>query len=382
MDRRQGGGLKPHGKGIQLTIYYRGSRLRPTLPLAPTAGNLKYASRLLLEIRDKIKVGAFEPSDYFPEYRSLPKIGATPARSFEHYVDTLLASSKARLSPSTLDVYRKVLRGFWQKKFDCRQINTIRHSEIAMIMGETPWKSLKTYNNWLSCLRRVFALARADGLKDDPTIGIAFAKPQKPEPDPFTREEADAIIAWFRERESPYADYFEFAFYAGPRPSEQIAVLWKDCDLKEGLVTVRRARVVGVDRASTKTSLSRQVELSGRAQAALKRQEARSRLAGKHVWLNPVTGKRFADEQAQWKAWGGAIKALGIRYRVPYNTRHTYATIMLMAGANPAWCAKQLGHSPEMFWRVYSKWIDGADRGKELAKVESFLTATRTATKR
>ncbi|SNS59923.1 hypothetical protein SAMN06265795_10481 [Noviherbaspirillum humi] len=27
---------------------------------------------------------------------------------------------------------------------------------------------------------------------------------------------------------------------------------------------------------------------------------------------------------------------LGIRYRRPYNTRHTYATVGLMSGANPA----------------------------------------------
>lgn len=374
------GGVKPHGKGIQLTIYYRGERLRPTLPLEPKPGNLRYAARTLAEIRERIRHGTFDPAEYFPEYRGLPKLGST-GQTFEHYVDTFLAGQKARLSPSTLDVYRKVLKGFWIPKFKGRQVNAIRHSEIQSIMGETPWKSLKTYNNWLSCLRRVFQLAKADGLRADPTEGIEFAKVQKAPPDPFTRAEADRIVSWFRERNPVYADYFEFAFYVGMRPSEQIAVLWGDCDIPKGLITVQRARVMGVDRDSTKTAVSRQVELSERAVACLKRQEPRSRLAGKHVWLNPYTGKRFADEQAQYKMWGSAIKALRIRYRVPYQTRHTCATIMLMAGANPAWCAKQLGHSVEMFFRVYSKWIEGADRGKELAKVERFLTATRTATK-
>lgn len=374
------GGVKPHGKGIQLTIYYQGERLRPTLPVAPTASNLKYAARQLAEIRVRIRRGTFDPSEYFPEYRGLPKLGHT-AHTFEHYVDAFLAGQKARLSPSTLDVYRKVLKGFWEPKFKGKRINEVRHVEIQKIMGETPWKSLKTYNNWLSCLRRVFQLAVADGLTKDPTISIEFAKPQKAAPDPFTREEADRIIGWFRDRDSPYADYFEFAFYAGMRPSEQIALLWGDCDLPTSVMTVQRARVVGVDRDSTKTAVSRQVELSARAAACLKRQEARSRLAGQHVFLNPNTGRRFADEQAQYNAWGSAIKALGLRYRVPYQTRHTCATIMLMAGANPAWCAKQLGHSAEMFFRVYSKWIEGGDRGKEMAKVEQFI-ATPTATKR
>lgn len=374
------GGVKPHGNGIQLTIYYRGERLRPTLPITPTAGNLKYAARQLAEIRQRIRNGTFDPAEYFPEYRGLPKIGGT-AQTFEHYVGAFLAGQKARLSPSTLDVYRKVLKGFWLPRFRDRAVNGIRHSEIQSIMGETPWKSLKTYNNWLSCLRRVFQLAAADGLPKDPTIGIEFAKVQKPDPDPLTPAEVDQVLAWLRIHNHTYADYFEFAFYVGMRPSEQIALLWGDCDLRAGMITVQRARVQGVDRDSTKTAVSRQVELSVRAAAVLARQEARTRLAGKHVFLNPNTGKRFADEQAQYNAWGSAIKALGLRYRVPYQARHTCATIMLMAGANPAWCAKQLGHSVQMFFRVYSKWIEGADRGREMAKVEQFLTATQTATK-
>jgi hypothetical protein len=56
--------------------------------------------------------------------------------------------------------------------------------------------------------------------------------------------------------------------------------------------------------------------------------------------------------------------------------------MMLMAGANSAWCAKQLGRHPRCSsFRVYSKRIKGADRGKELAKVEEFI-AKQTATKR
>ena len=47
------------------------------------------------------------------------------------------------------------------------------------------------------------------------------------------------------------------------------------------------------------------------------------------------------------------MKALGIRYRPPYNTRHTYATMMLMAGMTPAFCAKQLGHSVDIFLRTH-----------------------------
>jgi integrase len=68
---------------------------------------------------------------------------------------------------------------------------------------------------------------------------------------------------------------------------------------------------------------------------------------------------------------------LGIRYRRPYNMRHTYATLMLMAGANHSWCAKQLGHSVDQFQRTYTKWIDGEQNDRELDLIESALAPVR-----
>lgn len=49
---------------------------------------------------------------------------------------------------------------------------------------------------------------------------------------------------------------------------------------------------------------------------------------------------------------------LGIRYRRPYTMRHTYATRMLMEGVKPAFCARQLGHSIEVFLRNYATWME------------------------
>ena len=65
---------------------------------------------------------------------------------------------------------------------------------------------------------------------------------------------------------------------------------------------------------------------------------------------------------------------MGIRYRSPYQTRHTYATIALMNGVNPAYISRQLGHkNAKMLFEVYAKWIDRADRGREKAKIEAAL---------
>ena len=41
-----------------------------------------------------------------------------------------------------------------------------------------------------------------------------------------------------------------------------------------------------------------------------------------------------------------------------YDMRHTFATFGLMNGVNPAYLAKQLGHSIEEFFKTYSTWIN------------------------
>ncbi|OYY48915.1 MAG: hypothetical protein B7Y48_08230 [Methylophilales bacterium 28-44-11] len=47
-----------------------------------------------------------------------------------------------------------------------------------------------------------------------------------------------------------------------------------------------------------------------------------------------------------------------------------------MAGANPMWVARQMGHATmQMLLTVYSRWIDGADKSQEKNKIEARLKA-------
>jgi integrase len=137
---------------------------------------------------------------------------------------------------------------------------------------------------------------------------------------------------------------------------------------------VERTRVWGKDKNTTNTHHPRDLELLERAAAVLQRQRARTELAGAAIFHNPTTGMPWADEQVQRRYFEAAVKRLEIRYRAQKQTRHTFATVCLMAGANPAWVARQLGHSSsKMFFEVYSRWIEGADKGLERGKVEAWI---------
>lgn len=125
----------------------------------------------------------------------------------------------------------------------------------------------------------------------------------------------------------------------------------------------------------TKTSRERAIELTSRAKAALERQLTWKAEGDRRVFSSD-DGKAFDDTDDPLNPWWKpALARSGLRYRDARQTRHTFATICLMAGNTPAWVAQQLGHTPERFFRAYSRWISGADKGVERNRLDAFLGA-------
>ena len=366
------GGVTEHKGKIRLDIWYRGRRLRPVIGLEWNERNRRAALRMVGEIREKIRHGLFDPLDYFPEYSGLENLLslASSLSTFRDFAKAWLQSIGQK-APATREDYRKALDLVWLDELGERPIKAIRYSELMTLIGDLGVAG-KTLNNYLIPLRGVFEFARRDGALDtNPAAAIENAPVQKPAPDPFTLPEVEAILTALAVREDvQVADYFAAAFFAGFRPSEQIALRWSDVDFQQRTVRVQRAVVRGQAKASTKTYLVRDVELSDRAWAAIEAQRAHTQLAGREIFWNPATGAPWADIQSQWRIWQRCLKRLGLRYREPYQTRHTFATLALMAGANPSYIARQLGHTnANMLFRVYSKWIDGADKSRERDKL-------------
>jgi integrase len=86
---------------------------------------------------------------------------------------------------------------------------------------------------------------------------------QKPAPDPFAPDEVEVVLEVLRRTEGEeMADWFEFAFFAGMRTSEQIALQWTNVDLRTHTAVVKQARVMARDKDRTKTNVERTVELN------------------------------------------------------------------------------------------------------------------------
>lgn len=62
----------------------------------------------------------------------------------------------------------------------------------------------------------------------------------------------------------------------------------------------------------------------------------------------------YHDHQIPWKRWVFAHKKLGVRYREPYQMRHTSVTWNLMIGKNLLWVAQNHGHSAAVMLKAYA----------------------------
>jgi integrase len=371
--------VKEYGNGYQITFWWNGKRYRPTLQIAQTKSNKKYAENLLGEINRHIALGHYTLELYakhFPTSR-ISKARPIIAKSekFHDACDKWL-KTKSNLAKGTLDKYEQDLE-YWKTELGNPDVRELNYSTIAALSNKASWSS-KTRNNMLTPLRGVMRMLVKDKvLSDDPTDEIKNGKVQKEEPDPFSVEEMESIIGRMQEKyPAQAANYYEFAFFTGLRPEEQIALKWSEVDFNERTIRIKRVRTASQDDERTKTYSARDVELNSRAYAALVRQKEHTLMKDDWVFHNPNTGRRWNSEQAQRRTyWIPTLKALGIRYRTQYNTRHTFATMNLMAGATPAWISRQMGHkNSQMFFTVYSKWIDGADKGKERSKIDTLFT--------
>jgi integrase len=243
---------------------------------------------------------------------------------------------------------------------------------VDPVTGKAKSLTLKSARNILTPLQAMLSLAVDDGkIPSNPVGRMALARHWPTamissdwEADPFAWNELEAIFEACED--GPHgaeADYWRFAVGTGLRPSEQIALTWERCDLLNLRIKVAVARVTGhqgpaLKQPKTKAG-KRDVDLTAGAWEALQRQKARTFLAGGAVFLDPRTGAEWRTEETLRKRWVRILRKAGVRYRNPYQTRHTFVSSLLGAGVPPLWVARQVGHATvEMLERNYGRWID------------------------
>lgn len=266
--------------------------------------------------------------------------------TFAELAQTYLNS--ADLRPSSRRSSKSRLSNHWMPIIANEPVDAIRFDKLSQIMAQKNHLSVKTRKNILGEARAVFELARKSGyITENPVTRFGRIKDTKTKIDPFTREERDQILA---EMSGNALLFYTIRFYCGLRPGEVIALQWSDW--KDGFLHVEKEIVEGIRIPSTKTHVARTVRVH----------TAVERLLRERRGIGPMFVNQYGNEYQRPDTFAETFNKvrnrLGIRYRSPYNVRHTCACMMLSAGMRPGYCAKQLGHSLEQFFSDYADWID------------------------
>jgi len=363
----QGRGVTPASKSsILIDFAYRNVRCREKIKLPPTPANQKYVERLKATIELEIAKGIFDYAKHFPTSKKVRMFAShvgevtTVADGLRHW-HTL---NKGSLEIETADEYLNDIQNTLIPQFGSTLAGELTRERVLQYVNDSPL-SAKRLRNILIPLRRMYDdMMGAGKIRANPVSRLKIKKPDRVQDaeviDPFEPAELALIVA-----NSPgeLGDMWTFWAWTGLRVEEIIALQWNDVDWVKGVVRITKAVRDGRLKAPKTRAGKREVTLQEEAIAALKRQKARTFLAGEHIWLHINTrGPWISDESIRRPHWTRILRKAGVRYRYPYQLRHTFASWMVSCGENPQWVAKQMGHKD---WTViakhYARWMPGLD---------------------
>lgn len=340
------------GRKIQIRWRHRGRDYSETLEIRPTKAGLEQAHRIRNERIAACRFG--QESAYTVSFSQIA----------QRYLDN------APIALSTHNSYRDSLNIYWMPSIGHLNVREVRYATLKRIDEQVEWKSEKTRSNALTALRQVFAYAlELDAADHNPAIKFRVRRHQREAPDPYSMAERTALLSALGPRHAYL--YFRVAFDTGMRTGELLALRWGDFDGDS--FTVKRSKVRRVEKDSTKTNKERRVMLGAETIQLLESQPAQ--FPRQPIFLNQYN-RPYQSGFHLNKAFRKAHREAGVRLRSgPYPWRHTYASLGIQAGLPPAFLAKQLGHSLDVFYRRYATWISGSDDRELIAKLSESWRA-------
>ncbi len=388
-------------------------RFRSTLPdgsaryfaeataLRDTPDNRERVERQAELIGAEIRVGVFDYLKWFPngnragEFLAVsdrPETGlvATPSRSptvRQYYATWIERKVVPLVRASAARDYRGHFKGYILDVLGDTALEglVLAHLEDLRTTLRKRKLSEKTIRNVIDGSLR--AMVR-DALQDDIEAGFPFAKMRWPEkivpgPSPFTSEERDEILVYFRNKRwkvggyndtKPHYPYFAFLytlFFTGMRPSEAVAVRVSTVNLRARTVHVERSRHLG-EEAAPKTSRSRRAVRLTKDNAEVLEPliELKARPEDylfKNVRGEPIEAANFYD------LFRDAQRTLEITpLRDLYSAKDTYLSLALTNGVSLTWLSEQTGVAVATILKHYGRFIHSTQTDDfELAKIET-----------
>jgi integrase len=266
---------------------------------------------------------------------------------------------KKRLKSSTFKDYRSAMNYYILDHFGNRPIANITFLEFEAFIAKLSCSN-KRINNLLVPMRSVYKMAlKAGYIEKDPMALISNLKTQKPEIQPLSMEEVRMVIDAVSPR---YKAFFIIAFFTGMRFGEMAALKWRNVDFKLGVVKIRETLVDGEEGRPKTSSSVRDIKMLPPVVEAFRDQRKATMGKSDYVFLN-YYGRTLFHHSVNIHTWKPALAKCDLRPRPLYQTRHTFATLMLDAGEQPGWVARMMGHTNlKMIHERYYSYIKNYQR--------------------
>ena len=345
-------------------FYYRGVLCRESIKLEATAANIRHAVRRRLAVLEAIERHVFNYADFFPDSKHAIRFGHLSERKLiKNFLDEHLIEKEGGIADSSYVRYTRNCKTHLYPYFGSIAIQDLTGATIREWIKTLTCRR-KTIVNILTPLRAIVRRALSDNyIKTNPfdqvEIDDILKKEQKKSRfkiDPFDRDEMNAILTV---ADGQIKNLYQFAFFTGLRPSELMGLRWSDVDWIHHTVYIEETIVDKKAKGPKTDSGYRTVMLLPPARRALEDQKPYTFLACKQIFYNPRTGKAWeTSQQLRRTAWMYLLKRAGVRYRNPYQTRHTYASMLISQGENVLWVSKQMGHANmQVTLKRYTDWL-------------------------
>jgi len=333
---------------LYLSIYHNEQRIIKATGLVDNAKNRKLAKNdLLPNVLFQIQTG---------------QIDITPkgeVKTVSDYAELFLKSKRVLVKESTYVRYDSIIRNQILPLFGSRAISSIKLSEIK-----------KWYNYWITqrssataiYIANTFSAIFKEAFYDEAITKNPFDYIKRPkkiqgEAKPFDKDTMLTIISgadgWFQ-------NFLALSFFTGLRTGEAVALKWSDINFELQELEVKRSRRYGKD-VTPKTQKSvRVVPIFDELMPyLLSQKELTKDKESEYIFLS-INNKPFNDgNRIRDYHWSKLLKKLEIPYQRLYDTRSSFATMMLSSGKfSINQIAQMLGHTNiEMLIHKYNKFI-------------------------
>ena len=237
-----------HGS-LAFRFYWNGREFWQTTGWRDTAGNRKKAEGWAQQITEEIKAGTFNYLKHFPKGNKAHEFGAPCNKPVEMKPLTVRKFYEEWIRTKKPPFVRLSLQRDYQQQFKKNILPFMGDLELNAVSVETLESfrihlvndrglSLKTARNIMNGSLRAMFRDAGRRIERNPLNELPKnwwpRMPQK-EPDPYSEQERDAILNYYRANRPYWAYAFVlFRFWTGTRPSECTALKWGSVDLSNG----------------------------------------------------------------------------------------------------------------------------------------------------